>query len=136
MCKTEHTVKMPVYKGHRVSVNHDDYEAIQYEFYIPEAIWNHSSVQTFLQRLESIESGSTIFAGLVGVWQDEPEHSRIYRKILRAEQLNPVNTRAALHSEVGRLMADLSAFAEAAQDAFMFTETDIRVTISNAVTPI
>ncbi len=136
MCKTEHTVKTPVYKGHRVSVNHEDYEAIQYEFYIPEAIWNHSSVQTFLQRLESIEPGATIFAGLVGVWQGEHEQSRIYRKILRAEQLDHANTRAALHSEVGRLMADLSASAESTQDAFMFTETHIRVTMSSGVTTI
>lgn len=136
MCKTEHTVKVPVYQAHRVSVSHEDYEAIQYEFYISEEIWDHSSVQTFLERLESIESGATIFAGLVGVWQGEPEQSRIYRKIIRAGQFDLANARAAFHSEIGRLMADLSASAESAQDTFMLTETDIRVTKSSGLTRI
>ena len=136
MCKTEHTVQTGSGQGYRVSVNHEDYQAIQYEFYIPEAIWEHESVQTFIERLESVQPGATIFQGLVGVWQGQPEQTRIYRMILRAGQFDPANTRSALHSEVGRLMADLSASDESAQDAFMFTETDIRVTMTNGLTRI
>jgi hypothetical protein len=33
-------------------VSHEDYEAIQYESYIPEAIWNHASVKTLIKRLK------------------------------------------------------------------------------------
>lgn len=133
VCDTTHTVQTGGGKGYRVSVHHEDYQATQYEFYIPEAIWNHQSVQTFIERLESIEPGATIFQGLVGVWQGQPEQTRIYRMILRAGQFNPANTRSALHGEVGRLMADLSASKQSAQDAFLFTETDIRATMANGL---
>lgn len=133
MCKTEHTVQTGDGQNCRVSANHEDYRANQYEFYIPEAIWSHQSVQTFITRLASIEPGATIFQGLVGVWQGEPEQTPIYRVILRTGQFDPANTRSALHSEIGRLMADLSASDESAQDAFMFTETDIRVTMTNGL---
>jgi len=133
MPSTTHTVQTGGGQGYRVAANHEDYQAIQYEFYIPEAIWVHQSVQAFIRRLESIEPGATIFQGLVGVWQGQPEQTRIYRMILREGLFDPANTRSALHSEVGRLMADLSASDESAQDAFMFTETDIRVTLANGL---
>lgn len=136
MAKTTHTVQTGEGQGYRVIVNHEDYQAIQYEFYIPEAIWNNQSVRTFINRLESVEPGATIFQGLVGVWQGQPEQTRIYRMILRAGQFDPANTRSALHSEVGRLMADLSASNQSAQDAFMFTETNIRVTMANGLARI
>ncbi len=136
MPQTTHTVQTGSAGGYRVRVYHEDCAAVQYEFYIPEAIWNHESVQTFVNRLESIEPGATIFQGLVGVWQGQPELTRIYRMILRAGQFDPANTHSALHSEVGRLMADLSASDESAQDAFMFTETDIRATMANGLARI
>jgi hypothetical protein len=119
-----------------VRVEHDNYAAIQYEFYIPEAIWSHPSVQTFITRLQSVEAGATVFAGLTGVWQGVAETTRIYRLVLRAARFDANNTRAALHSEIGRLMADLSASPEHAQQAIMFSETDIRVTMTSGLTHI
>lgn len=130
---TTHTVQTNAGTGYRVKVSHEDYTAIQYEFYIPEAIWNHSLVQVLIRRLESVEPNATIFRGLTGVWQSETETTRIYRLILRRVRFDPNNTRAVLHGEVGRLMADLSAMPQHAQQTFMFTETDIRATESNNV---
>jgi hypothetical protein len=134
--ETAHTVQTNVGTGYRVKVSHKDYTAIQYEFYIPEAIWNHPSIKIFIQRLESVEPSATIFRGLIGVWQGEPETTRIYRLILRRGRFDPNNSRAALHGEVGRLMADLSASPQHAQQTFMFSETDIRATESMNVTRI
>ena len=131
MNKTTHTIMTDQGEGYHVSVNHDDYAATQYEFYIPEAIWNHKAVRTLLKRLEAFAPGATAFSRLAGVWDHKPEATRINRMILRAGQFDPVDTRSVLHDEVGRLMADLSADAGCAQDAFMFTETPIHVTMSS-----
>ena len=136
MCQTEHTVQTDEGQGYQVRVSHEDYVAIQYEFYIPETIWDNPSIQTFLQQLGSIQPNATIFQGLVGVWQGEPEQTRIYRMILGAGQFAIGNVRAALHSAIGSLMAELSGSAEHTQDTFMFSETDIRVTRSNGLTRI
>ena len=84
-----------------------------------------------MARLEAFAPGATSFSRLAGVWDHKPETTRIYRMILRAGQFDPVDTRSVLHDEVGRLMADLSADAGCAQDAFMFTETPIHVTMSS-----
>jgi PHD/YefM family antitoxin component YafN of YafNO toxin-antitoxin module len=130
MNKTTHTVMTDRGEGHHVSVSHDDYAATQYEFYIPEAIWNHQAVRALLRRLETFASGATAFSRLSGVWDHKPETTRIYRMVLRAGQFAPAKTREILHDEIGRMMADLSADAGCAQDAFMFTETPVRVTMS------
>ena len=121
-------------EGYQVSVSHDDYAATQYEFYVPEAIWNHKAVRTFLKRLEDFAPGATAFSRLSGVWDHKPETTRIYRMILRAGQFDPVDTRSVLHDEIGRMMAELSADAASAQDTFMFTETPIHVTMSGGLT--
>lgn len=131
MNKTTHTITTDQGEGCRVSVDHDDYAATQYEFYIPEAIWNHRAVRTLLKRLEDFAPAATAFSRLAGVWDHKPETTRIYRMVLRAGQFDPADTRSVLHNEIGLLMAELSADAGCAQDAFMFTETPIRVTMSS-----
>ena len=131
MTTTTHTITTDQGQGHRVSVDHDDYAATQYEFYIPEAIWNHRAVRALLKRLEDFAPAATAFSRLAGVWDHKPETTRIYRMVLRAGQFDPADTRSVLHNEIGLLMAELSADAGCAQDAFMFTETPIRVTMSS-----
>ena len=133
MNKTTHMVMTDRGEGHHVSVSHDDYAATQYEFYIPEAIWNHKAVRGLLARLEAFAPGATSFSRLAGVWDHKPETTRIYRMILRAGQFDPVDTRSVLHDEIGRMMADLSADPASAQDTFMFTETPIHVTMSGGL---
>ena len=126
---TDHTVKLPQGSGYRVAVDHVDYAAIQYDFYIPRLIWELPSVKFFIKRLDSIEAGATLFEGLTGIWKGEREGTNIYRKIIDGRKFDPNNTRAGLHAAVGRLMADLSASPEFKQDAVMFTETRINVTM-------
>jgi hypothetical protein len=130
---TRHTVKLPNGSGYRVAVEHDDYEAVQYDFYIPRLIWDLPSVRTFIKRLDSVVFGATIFPELTGVWEGEREGTNIYRKIVPRSQFQSSNTRAALHSEIGRLMANLSASREFAQQAVMFTETSISVSMGQSL---
>lgn len=136
MQQTEHTVQASPGAGYRVRVNHEDYAAVQYEFYIPEAIWAHTAVETFIKRLQSVEAGATIFRGLVGIWKTAPEATYIYRVIIRGNQVAAGNARSALHGEIGRLLADLSVSPQHAQQTFMFTETDMRVSEANGLTRI
>jgi hypothetical protein len=117
-----------------IPIEHEDYRAIQYDFYIPAAVWDHSRVKVFRQRLESIASGATIFKGTTGVWMGQSEDTHVYRMIIREGQFDPNGTRSVLHGELGRLLADLSTWRESAQQAMMFTETDIRVTMARAPT--
>ncbi len=133
MTKTTHTIATGQGAGCRVIVDHDDYEATQYEFYIPEAIWGHKAVRALLDRLEDFAPAATAFSRLAGVWDHKPETTRIYRMVLRAERFDPVETRAVLRDEVGQVLAELSADDGCAQDAFMFTETPIRVTMSSGL---
>ncbi len=83
MVQRMHTVQTGCGSGYRVRVDHDDYAAVQYEFYIPEAIWLCPSVQTFIRRMQSIEPGATVFHGLIGVWHGVSETTRIYSLVLR-----------------------------------------------------
>ena len=46
------------------------------------------------------------------------------------------HTRATLHREIGGLLADLSTSPKHAQQTFMFTQTDIRVTMAHSRAPI
>ena len=129
--RTEHTVLSGCGKGIPVRVSHHDYRAVQYEFYIPEAIWPLNSVQTFITRLQSVVFGATVFRGLIGIWQRQPESTCIYRVIVPHNQLDANATRLVLHQEIGRLMAELSTSLQHVQQAFMFTETEIRATLTS-----
>jgi len=130
MSTTDHEIAGGQGGMKRVRVTHDEYEALQYEFYIPEAIWNHHAVRAMLTRLEALAPGATSFSRLAGIWDHKPETVRIYRMILRSDVSGSQDTRRMLRREAGLLMAELSAEARLAQDAFMFTETPIQVTMS------
>lgn len=132
MVKTHHTTQ-PMKPGSAatVEVDHDDKVAIQYEFYIPQSIWSHSATRTFITRLGTLAPGATIFKGATGVWESETESVNIYRLILEGGKFDPNNTRAALHSEVGQLLARWSEWTGSAQKAFLFIETAISMTLSS-----
>lgn len=129
MCTTSHTLQNQSGSASRVTVSHSREVAVQYDFFIPTAIWNERSVQIFLTRLLSLEPGATVFKGLTGVWQGETEDTRIYRLILRASQFQRNNVTDALRQEIGVLMATLSLTPQQ-QQAFMYTETDIQMSMS------
>ena len=114
-------------------VEHETYEAIQYDFYIPENIWTHRAVQRFIDRLQSVEQGATVMSRLSGVWQGEPEQTGIFRIIVPASRSDAAEGRAALHQEIERLMDELAGDAASAQEAFMFTETAVRASVSRRV---
>lgn len=130
---TEHTIQPPQGRAYRVAVSHKAYDAVQYDFYIPTLIWELPSLKRFIERLDAIDPGATRFEGLTGIWRGDREGTSVYRKILRRDQFDPDNTRSALQAAVGQLMADLCASPEFTQDTVMFTETHIKVTLSDSV---
>lgn len=134
MCEqTEHTVQDSNGQATSVRVSHTCSQAVQYEFYIPDSIWNAAPTSMFIQRLLSVESGATIFTGLTGVWRGDQEETRIYRMVLRAGRFDRENARGAFRNEIGRLMAELSVTANA-QEAVLFTETEIVMHLSSIAT--
>jgi hypothetical protein len=129
---TTHTVR-PLREGGAkpVVVSHEDYCAIEYEFYIPAAIWAHSATQTFIHRLQSVEPGATLFTGLHGIWRGQSEYTHVYRLILQACRFDRRNVRMTLQTEVGVLMAALSTWEESRQEEVWFTEREIHVSRSS-----
>lgn len=131
MASTEHEIASGQGQPRRVRVTHDIHPAMQYEFYIPEAIWNHAAVRRMLTRLEALAPGATSFSRLAGIWDHKPETVRIYRIILRCEEPGLEGIRQVLREQVGQLMAEVAGEARSAQEAFMFTETAVQVTMSH-----
>jgi hypothetical protein len=130
MPTTTHT-HQPLKPGAQtVAVDHDHYGAVEYEFYIPAAVWDHSATWSFIQWLQALEPGATIFKGATGVWLGQLEDSYIYRMIPRDGRYDRTNVRDALHAEIGSWHAKLATWIESAQQAILFTEIEIRATLS------
>lgn len=131
MGTTRHTITNASGTAEEIAVNHTRHDAVQYDFYIPSAIWNDEAVQTFLGRLLVIEPGATIFTnGLIGLWHGDTEQTEIYRFIVRTDKLDKKVIDAALELEIGQLMADLAP-TPLKQKAFCYTETEITVTTAS-----
>ena len=114
-----------------VTIEHDyRKEIVQYEFYIPAAIWQHSAVKKFITQLSNMDPSATIFKGATGVWKGEQEDTYIYRLIFDSGEFTYDTTRSKLIDFIGKMMASLSEWHESAQDAFLFTENDISYTLS------
>jgi len=134
MSETDHTIR-PAQHGEaeRVKVTPNDYAAVQYEFYIPCSVFSHSATRLFLERIQSVENGATVFSGLTGTWQDkatgreETEPVAIYRVIIHGQRFQQERARIAIQNEADRLLALLSEWQESRQTEFWFTETNIHV---------
>ncbi len=105
-------------------------ESMQYEFYIPAAIWKHSAVKVFVDKLRNLDRGATIFKGVLGIWKDEQEDTYIYRLILGPEEatddyFNRIHE--TLCEGIAEMKVKLSEWKESAQDDFLFTETKLSV---------
>ena|ERR1017187_1380901 len=125
--------------GKPIEATHSTKTMIQYEFYIPAAIWSHRAVLAFINNLEQITQGATIQKTATGVWEGEEEDTNIYRMILQLDEAVIDGVPAHLHyrrrlqDSIGQMLADLATWKESYQDAFMFTEKEIIVTFSRLV---
>lgn len=111
----------------RRDVTIETYAAIEYEFYIPAAIWDHQAVRVFRDELQSLEKGATIFKGTIGIWQEITEQTHIYRVTLRRDRFQPDNFVQAIQNRIARMMADLTESLEAWQEEVIFTAKEIMV---------
>jgi hypothetical protein len=115
----------PLAPGNAASVviNHENRTAIQYEFYIPAAVYYHTAVQAFRQSLGQLAPGATIFRGATGVWMGEEEDVYIYRTLIKYGEHTPETLRPGLRSLIQAMMASLATWKEASQKEVLFTET-------------
>ena len=124
----------PLRPGNPVDITIDSVyepEVVQYEFYIPAAIWDHSAVRDFIKNLGGLDPSATIFKGATGVWQGDQEDTHIYRLIRGpgAEKMPRQTVRNHLWNLVEEMMAKLSEWGESVQKAFFFTEAKISSTL-------
>lgn len=112
-------------------IEHCDYAAVQFDFYIPESIWSEARTQKFIETIQSVEQGGTIFKGLTGMWQGDQESTRIYRVTIPCDGMGRAILRAALHAEIETLLRSLALSPSTMQTALLFTETEIYVSLSS-----
>ena len=113
-----------------IEVEHNDDPAIQYEFYFPQSVWSHSATKAFIIMLGNLAPGATIFKGATGVWKKDEEEINIYRLILGGSEFSKKKIKPILDQEIGQLMADWAEWNESKQEAFLYTETEINMTLS------
>lgn len=132
MTTTNHSYH-PLYRGDKktIKVKHNEVDAVQYEFYFPQSVWDNSVTQSFIIKLGRLAPGATIFKGATGVWKQDDEEVNIYRLILGGAEFDRGSIKTTLYGEIGQLMACWKEWNESEQDAFLFTETDIKMTVSN-----
>ncbi len=119
----------------RRNVAIETYSAIEYEFYVPAAIWDHAAVRIFLDELLSVEKGATIFKGTIGIWQQTTEITHIYRVTLRRDRFSPDNFVQTIQNRIARLMADLTESLDAWQEEIIFTAKEITVSSNKLPKP-
>ena len=128
-----------------IDQEHDE-QVVQYEFYIPAKIWDHSAVKDFREKLGKISVGATIFKGTTGIWKspnkwekeekEVVEDTHIYRLIkgeipdeCKGEDDRSMSgkdyIRANLRGFIEKMMLELSVWDESKQEEFLFTETEI-----------
>ena len=120
----------------KMQLTHEDYQAFEYEFYIPAIIWQHPAVQAFLHQLRAIQPAATVFEGLLGLWGGEMEATNVFRMIVREGEYDLKTVRMELHREIDELMLELAKDPEAKQEAFMFTERALTITMAKLPSPL
>ena len=106
-------------------VTPEDFEATEFEFYIPEAIAEHPATVAFVKWIETLEPSATIFKGLLGMWEGKPEQSSIYRMVLRNDRMSGPGVIPAIVNEVSKLTAQLAEQAASRQEMVFFTTRQV-----------
>lgn len=115
-----------------VSIQHKVIRAIQYDFYIPIAVWHHPAIITFKNNIGTLAGGATVFKGATGVWTEEREGAQgvpieedvyIWRIVVPGDAKTAEIYRNGIHSYIATMMASLSECDLSRQGEFMFTES-------------
>jgi hypothetical protein len=132
---THHTIR-PLQHGPPVpiTIDHEDFSAIEYEIFIPAGIWSHQAVQDFLAE-PLAEGGATISKGATGLWRGGQEETHVIRIVIRAVKDQRDHFFDNLQARVGSLMATLAEWPEAAQHEVMFTAKPMKVGVSRLKPP-
>ena len=126
-------------KGHDAgalfTVDHDSYVAVQFDFYIPAAIYKLPKIEGLRKSLADIE-GATVFENETGIWEGQPEKTHVFRVILRPGKLDLDDARSQIKNVIGEFMVDVSDSQKHRQKAIMFTETRVEVALAKNVKKI
>ncbi len=134
--RSRHTIH-PLKPGRKttVAVEHEEFQAMEYDIYVPAGIWSHSAVQAFVNEPVSLEGGATISKGATGLWRGGQEETNIIRIVVRAARVDHDRFFDHLHQRLGELMAHLAEVPEAQQNTMMFTVRPLTVGLCRLVEP-
>ena len=93
---TTHTVSQSSGSAQTITVDHAFYEAIKFDFYIPEQIRNNAAIEELIRTIDSLGEGATIYPQLTGIWMGQPEGVQIYSVVLRRDRFDLEHVRNGL----------------------------------------
>jgi hypothetical protein len=118
-------------------VDHSRKSSVQYEFYIPAAIWSHTAVRVFRAALHrALSAGGATVVAATGLWAGAQEDTNIHRVIVGPrkgeDSVNRIALRALIEPEVGKMLVSLAEWRESEQDAFFFTEAELERSLASS----
>ncbi len=112
------------------------YPATELEFYFPAAIWPTLRVRDFVRKFSQIPGGATIIKSTVGMWKGDTEDTHILRLLVRCGQLDRSGLRRFAQNRISELTAQLSVSGETKQEAVIFTDKEVVVSVSTLSQPV
>lgn len=105
-------------------VRQEAHQALELEFYVPEAVWDRPATQAFLTQVYSLVEGATLLGGARGVWRGQVESTNLVRIVVRTRDVDVDGLLAVIKSTAAEL---LLAWAGAAgeQASFMYTVREL-----------
>lgn len=135
----EHYVFIPLVQDDDkpIDIDHHNYVALQYEFYIPAKVWTHRAVRAFFDTIQGNGMpGATVLKTATGLWEGAEEDTNIYRAVVWPKDPQGTATiRDWLQDEIGKMMAVLAEWFESRQEEIFFTETPMAASRSVIVAP-
>jgi hypothetical protein len=101
-------------------------QAIEFEFYVPAALWRRKATRTFLNEVYGFVEGATLIGGARGAWHGQSETTHLVRVVIESSGMELSRFMSAIGRAAKRLM---EAWHEggAGQEMFLFTQRVLRV---------
>jgi hypothetical protein len=106
-------------------IRHQSSNALELEFYIPAAVWNHPATQRLLARVYALVEGATLLGGARGAWKGEVEKTNLVRVVVRRDEVRSEQTLGTVRAAIDEAMRAWSNSPDTRQESFIFTVREL-----------
>ena len=108
-----------------LSIRHHTHNALELEFYIPTAVWDHAATAAFLAQVYALVEGATVVGGAKGVWRGSVETTNLVRIMLRKRDIRFDAALATVRAAATTLMEGWGDSPTTRQASFLFTVREL-----------